>query len=255
MSKMLYALLKKDFTEILRNSQMLVFLFFCAFFGILSPLTAHYLPKILAMVGETQNMIIQLPDVTYRDGMLQYVKNFTQIGTIIIIFLCMGGIAKEKDQGTMSFLLAKPVARPMILLSKLIIQGLLMVLGLTLAMLLALVYTLILFGSFPIGRFILGNVVLLWYFITIMGITVGISALCEKPMVAGVGSVTIWMLGALVGSIPRIGLFSFTKLSNQFNLVMEGFSVQWQPFFGSTLLLCIISIIGMVRLQHWEPND
>ncbi len=254
-SSAFFALVKKDFTEVLRNSQMIVFVIFCAFFGILSPLSARYLPDILAMVGETQNIVIILPEVSYSDVIMQYVKNFTQIGPMVIIFICMGGIAKEKDQGTMAFILVKPVSRSAIVFSKFVIQGILMIVGTIAAMILTAIYTSILFGTFPLIDFILANLLLLCFFLTIMGITLGLSAIFEKPMVAGVSALGVWMVMAIFGSIPRIGLFSFTKLGEQFQLVSEGFSFHWQPVFGAVVLTLIFMLIGMRKFAHWEPLD
>jgi ABC-type transport system involved in multi-copper enzyme maturation permease subunit len=53
---------------------------------------------------------------------MQYMKNFTQIGVIVIIFLAIGAVTKEKEDGALGFLLVKPISRTVFLLSKLAAQ-------------------------------------------------------------------------------------------------------------------------------------
>src|SRR5690554_6950068 len=111
-------LIHKELMEGFRSYRLLIWIIVCSFFGILSPLSAYYMPQMLSLLGSTQNIFLSLSEVTYRDAIEQYIKNFTQIGAIILIFLTMGSIAGEKQDGLLEFLLVRPVSVRAILVSK-----------------------------------------------------------------------------------------------------------------------------------------
>ena len=248
-------LIKKDMKELLKSSQLLVFLAVCTFFSILSPLSARYMPEVLAMVGETQNIIISIPEVTYRDALLQYIQNFSQLVVIVIIFLFMGSIAKEKDQGTMAYLLVKPVSRSQILLSKAVTANMLMLIGIIAAMVCTGIYTQILFSEFPAAAFIKGNVYLLLYYITITGITLAASSICKKPFTSAVAALGVWLFAGAVGSIPVVGQYSFTKLAEQAMLAFDSFPQQMPSVLGALVISITALALGIIFLERWEPAD
>ncbi len=250
-----FILLRKDMDELLKSSQLLVFLAVCIFFSILSPVTARYMPEILAMFGETQNIIITIPEATYRDSLLQYIQNFSQIGIMVIIFLLMGSISREKEQGTMSFLLVKPVSRSQILLSKTASAYILMFIGIAAAMLLTGIYTKILFSEIPAAAFIKGNMYLLLYYMTVAAVTLAASSICRKPFTSAVAALGIWMIAAAAGSIPIVGKFSFSKLAEQAMLAFDSFPQQMHSVVGAVFVILAALSLGIAALNRWEPTD
>jgi ABC-2 type transport system permease protein len=111
-------LISKELKEQWRSGRLLIMLAVFLFFGIVSPLTAKYMPDIISSMVKDQNITIQIPEATWKDAIGQFVKNISQMGVFIIILLSMGTVAKEKENGTASFLLVKPVSRNLFILSK-----------------------------------------------------------------------------------------------------------------------------------------
>lgn len=63
-------------------------------FGLLGPLTARYIKEILARVGTSDGTVITAPDPVPADGMVQFVSNASQIGTLVVVIVAAGaGVA------------------------------------------------------------------------------------------------------------------------------------------------------------------
>src|SRR5690606_3229906 len=112
------------------------------------------------------------------DAIAQYIENLTQFGFIIALLLGMGAVAGEKEQGTASILLSKPLPRGIFVLSKFVAQASAYLLGFLLAALAAYYYTRLLFEPLAIGAFLFGNL-LLWVWllcyasVTLLGSVLG----------------------------------------------------------------------------------
>ena len=115
-----------------------------AVIGILSPLTARYLPEILkAALGE--ELPLPIPTPTTADAVLQLQKNLGQLGAFAAIILAMGTVANEKERGTAAFLLTKPLSRRAFLGAKLAALGVVLGVATLVAVAVGWVYTAILF--------------------------------------------------------------------------------------------------------------
>jgi ABC-2 type transport system permease protein len=249
------SIIKKELLEMIRTSKLLIWAVVCMVFGIVSPLTAYYLPEILSTFGATENIVITFGNITYQDSVEQYIKNFSQIGTIVIILMTMGSVAGEKVDGSLQFLLVRPVGTIRILMAKIVSLLILLVIGLMGSMLTMGFYTWYLFPGFPVFRFVYANLFLLLYFFAIGTLTVSFSAAVGKPILAGVGALGIWLIASIAGAIRSIGAFSFVKLPEQVIQSIEGFPFEWQPTTGTLLLLCVSIIAGNALFKRWEPND
>lgn len=62
-------------------------------FGLVGPLTARYIKEILARVGTSDGTVITVPDPVPSDGLVQYVSNATQIGTLVVVIIAAGALA------------------------------------------------------------------------------------------------------------------------------------------------------------------
>ena len=149
------SLLKKEIAEQLKNYKFLISGLLFLFFAILSPVTAKYLPEIIAGIGNIPGMAFDFPEPTYIDSISQYIKNLSQIVLFVLIFLTMGIVAVEKDKGTAAFVLVKPVPRHQFILAKVVAMWLNVTACLLVGAAACYVYTLILFGSCPAIPFVL----------------------------------------------------------------------------------------------------
>jgi ABC-2 type transport system permease protein len=143
-------LLGKELREAWRTRRLpLVALLFLVV-GIISPLTARYLPEILkATLGD--QMTIPIPEPTAAAALEQLQKNLGQMGALAAIALAMGSVAGELDRGTAALVLAQPVGRPAFLVAKLASIAIVLGISTALASAVAWAYTAILFEPLPVG--------------------------------------------------------------------------------------------------------
>jgi ABC-2 type transport system permease protein len=204
-------LLAKEMREQIRTMRLVVVLaVFCAF-GILSPVLAKVMPDILKSAGG--GIQITIPTPTVRDAMDQFAKNVGQMGALIAILISMGAVATEKERGTAGFLLTKPVGRVEFLLGKITAIAILLGLGLTLAGLLAAVYTAVLFEPLSVTGTV-ASIALLWLSLAVYAsVTFLASVVTRSALVAGGVGFAAFIGVGIISTFPSIGLYTPNGLS------------------------------------------
>ena len=245
-------LIHKELKEQWRSGRMLILLAGFLFFGIASPLAAKFLPAMLPSIMKGQNIVIHIPEGTWKDAVAQFVKNISQMGVFIIILLSMGTIAREKENGTASFILVKPVSRTWFILSKFSTQFLLLLVSMFVGFFIEALYTQIFFGTFPIILLFNSALVLLLYLIVIQFITIFFSAMMKSQIPAGILAFATTLLLSAVSILGKPGMFSPTHLIEESHSIINGAVINWQPFAGSFVV--IICCIGFaIRIfRTWE---
>lgn len=200
-------LLLKELLEAWRTRRLQAVLVLFAVIGIVSPLTARYLPEILRAALGSQFPSIPIPTPTAADAVDQLQKNLGQLGAFAAIVLAMGAVAAEKERGTAAFILTKPASRGAFLGAKLVAQGVVLVVATVVAIALGWAYTAVLFEPPPLGGWValaalswLGLAA--WASITFLASTVSGSSAAA----AGVGVVALIGI-SLVGVLPTVGRF------------------------------------------------
>lgn len=116
-------LLAKELAEIVRTWRLWVLPGLVAFFALSSPVIAELTPALLRTVGEGQaGVTITLPEPSYLDAYVQWVKNLEQLITIALIVSVSGVVAGERASGTAVLVLTKPVSRTSFVIAKFVAQ-------------------------------------------------------------------------------------------------------------------------------------
>jgi ABC-2 type transport system permease protein len=198
--------LRKELTYQWRTRRVLIVGAVFLIMGMGSPLLARFTPQILSSVEGAEAFAHLIPEPSVRDAMQQYVGNLTQFGFVLVILLGMGAVAAEKEHGTAAMVLSKPLPRWAFLVAKYLTQAAVYAAAMLLAGLGAYYYTVVLFGDFPFGAFMLSTGLLLYWLLILAAVTLLGSAL-GKSTGAGAG---IALLGAiallLAGNIRTYGL-------------------------------------------------
>lgn len=153
-------LVRKELREAWRTRRLPVVAGLFALIGMMSPLTARYLPEILrAALGS--ELTVPIPEPTVAMAVEQLQKNLGQLGVLAAIALAMGSVAGELDRGTAALVLAQPVSRSAFLAAKIAGLGIVLGLATVTGVALAWIYTAVLFEPLPIGGW-LALAVLSW---------------------------------------------------------------------------------------------
>ena len=146
-------LLRKELLEAWRTRRLPVVAVLFLVLGIVSPLTARYLPDIVKALGGGQ-LPIPIPTPVAADALAQLQKNLGQLGALAAIAIAMGSVSGELDRGTAALVLAQPATRGAFLGAKLVAIGIVLGVSVIAASVVAWVYTAILFEPLPVAGWI-----------------------------------------------------------------------------------------------------
>lgn len=197
--------LRKELLEQWRTYRFLAVAVVLILFGILSPVTAKFLPNILLSIPGAEDFASLIPQPTVADAIGQYVKNIQQFSILLAVLVTMSAVAGEKERGTAALMLVKPLSRGAFLFSKFCAISLTLLVNIVVAGALAYFYTLYLFEAIDVGGWLLLNLLMWISFSLIVALTLLFSTLLRSPAAAAGASVGVILFVTILSAIPRWG--------------------------------------------------
>lgn len=248
-------LLTKEFIWNWRSFRFPALLLVFLFFALMDPITTRYTNEIIAYFVEFE---MAFPEPTAGGALAAYLSSISQIGILVMIFVVMGIVAKEKETGVAAWVLSKPVGRWPYLLAKVINFYALLILGLSATSLIAYLYTWSLIGQVPFIDALWAFSSLIVYVLFIASLAFCLSTVMKTPLQAGGVSILIFFLsGAANILISRTGLARFypnTLLGEMYTLVQGASSpsevvLPMAVTLGLSLLLVYLAGIRFARME------
>lgn len=238
--------LRKELLEQWRSYRLLVVVAVLLAFGMLSPLTAKFTPELMKLLPNGEEIARLIPPPTTADAVAQYLKNTSQFGVILALLMTMGTVAQEKDKGTATLVLVKPMPRPVFLWAKFVALGATFMIGIAIAGVACYYYTLILFEALDVPGWLALNGLLLLFVLVYIALTLLCSTVSRSQVVAGGLAFGLVILLAGVGAVPRIGEFSPGQLlAWGAGLVVGGTEVAWPALWVN------VGIIAAALVGSW----
>lgn len=254
---MFKAIFKKEWKEAIRRYRLLVIIGVFLIIGVLSPVTAKMLPKMMEMMATQSKSqgfeFTYTKEPTVNDAIFQYNKNLGLL-PILIAIMGMGLVAEEKIKGTAETVLTKPVSRTALLLAKFNTFLLITVLGIITGAAACLFYTYILLGEVNTGNFLFFNFLLLFYFIPFMAIILFLSVVIKSMAGTAAAGIGAYFSLMFLGSMPYVGKFSPQGLYTVTSKMAMGMPVQdWTiPFFSSVCLTLVFLVLAAAIFEKQE---
>lgn len=107
----------KELKEQLKNFKAIILFAVLLVFGMTSPLLAKLTPELIKTLDI--GFEIKMPTPTFLDSYVQYFKNLSQLGVVVIIIIFSGGVIQEKTKGTALLVLSRGLSKTTFILSKL----------------------------------------------------------------------------------------------------------------------------------------
>jgi ABC-2 type transport system permease protein len=198
----------KEWLDQRRSYRLLAAVIVLAIAGILGPLTAKYLPQMLATMADVpEGLAAILPAADISMAVGEYSDNLVQFGVLLALLLPMTAVVGEKTQGTAALSLCKPVSRFSFLAAKVAAQGVTLLLAVAAASAIGYLYLRLLFGWLDPLAFAAANALFWVYLIVILSLTVLASTLARSTLAAaGMAFGALIGLGIL-GSVPALSSF------------------------------------------------
>ncbi|MDZ4168540.1 MAG: ABC transporter permease [Coriobacteriia bacterium] len=174
------------------------------FFAVMSPLAALATPAIIASVSQSQpGVVIMVPDPTYLDSYLQWIKNLSQIGLLLVVFASAGLIAGERSSGTALLVVVKPVSRRSFAVAKFLAQAGLVAGATAVGTLVTWLGTLLAFGEAPAAALVAASGAWLVGALLAVAVTLALSAVLPT-LAAGIVALVGFGLLGIAGLWPPL---------------------------------------------------
>jgi ABC-2 type transport system permease protein len=241
----LITITRKEFLEIIRSKKMLILVILFAFVAISSPILAKLIPTLLKSMPATPGLTFNIPEPTWQDAIDQLIKNLSQIGMLVVIFLFAGAIAEEKTKKTLELTLTKPFSRAQFVLAKFIASAASVKLVYIGSMIVFFLYTRSLFGAFSFLHFLWLSLFLLIYILLILAITLLMSAVANNQIIAvGFAFLTQIVLAIVFGYFKAIAIYSPSYITGYYkDLMARGNYHDFLPAAYASLIAIILSVL------------
>ena len=201
-------LLWKEWLEQRRSYRLLAAVIVLAIAGILGPLTAKYLPQMLASMADLpEGLAAMLPAADISMAIGEYSDNLVEFGALLALLLPIATVVGEKTQGTAALTLSKPISRLSYVGAKFAVQSLTLLLAVVAASAIGYLYVGVLFGWLDPLAFAAANSMYWVYLTVLLSLTILASTLARSTVAsAGMAFGALIALGIL-GSIPAISAY------------------------------------------------
>lgn len=209
------------------------------FLAVLSPVTARFAPDLLGSL--VPEIPIELPDPTWVDSYAQWLKNLTQIGTLLAIVAAAGSIAGETD--TAVLVLTKPASRAAYVLSAFVANALLVLVAALAGTVVTAALTVAMFPGAPLGPLVGATAVWLLSALVLMAVTIWVSAAVSAPLPAvGIG-IAAWLVLSLAGAWEPLARYTPAGLAGAATQVSAGSdaAVAWPVLAGIALTALLLA--------------
>lgn len=249
--RIFWVMLKKELTENFKKSRFIVMLIVLLLFGIMSPLTARYLPEIISFMigtsGESIGIPIEIPSPTIIDSYAQYYKNLTQMGIFVQILIFMGLVSDEKSKGSAVLILTKAVSRNVFLLSKYLAASLIVTATLIPSYAVFYIYTYLLFDKFPSGASFIGVLMYLLFSLFILAFTFFASTMTNKTSFSALIAIGGYFVLSILSIIPKVSDWFPMKLNEAAYQISAGLNVFSD--YTKSIAATVIGILLLILLS------
>lgn len=236
----------KEAREILRTWRLWVLPSIVLLFALTGPVLARFTPQLVGALVGNQLQGLKIPEPTYSDAYIQWVKNLSQIVLIAIIIVYAGLVSGEIRSGTAVLVLTKPLSRTAFVTAKAAVHSLFLVCIVAVGALLTWGLTWLIFGSAPAaalwsatGAFLLLGLV----FVALMTL---LSVLIRSTAGAAGAGLGVYVVLSIAAIWKPLGTYSPAALTTQPASLAAGKDVAalWPVLISMLLVPVLVALAG-----------
>lgn len=250
-----FAAVRKEITQQWRTKRFLVMLAVFLVIGLGSPMLIKMLPELVKQEPGGEELVKLMPPPSAAQAVGNYIEMIGTFGFFLAILLGMNAVAGEKESGTASLILSKPMPRWVFVLSKFTAQLLIYISGFLAGTVAVFYCTVVLFGPMDIVLLIKINLILLLWMLTYAGVALFSSVIGRTVVVAAGMGFGLSVLLGLARNIPHYGKWSPSGLMAwATELAVNPGKVALNPgaLVGSLVVILICLIGSMVIFERQE---
>ena len=242
------SLLVKEFKE--TRIQGVVFAAVLLLFGATSVLLQKFIPQ---LVPEN---LAEAFEPSLMAGLADYVGNSLQMGSIVAILITIAALAGERETGTLELLLARPVSKLQIVVSKFLARTSYVFLGNFIAALVTWYYAVYLFESYPLGKILLAALAMSVIMSFVVGLTMIFSAWSTSKISAAFGSGAVALALAILPTVKSpydmISPFKYGEIARKSllaDVTVGGYLTNLGAIIGFTVFCLLVTIFVFKRVE------
>ncbi len=246
-----FTLFRKEWLEAWRDKKLIWLPVVLCLLAVSQPISTYFMPEILEMAGNLpEGAVIELPVPSGEEVLAGTLSQMGMVGTVIFVLSAMGIVSNERNSGSLSLLMARPVSPFEYISSKWTVQALIFLISFALSYGLAYYYTNLLFNQVEFHRFISSLGVYSIWILFILSITLLLGTIMKKNGgIAGMSIITVAAFSVMGSSFPKFMGWSPSNAQNQaVSILMTG---KWEDFFGLMMFVSIALIVGLVLLSSF----
>ena len=217
----LIAFMKKEITEQIRSSRLMVLGILFVLFGIMNPAVAKLTPWLFEIMADSlaeSGMTVTDVTVTAMDSWVQFFKNMP-MALIAFVLLESSIFTKEYQTGTLLLSLTKGLSRYKVVISKAAVLTVLWTVGYWVCFGITYGYNAY-FWDNAIAQNLMFSVVCWWVFgLWVISLTVLFSTVSTSNTGVLLGAGGVVLASYLLGMIPKIGKYLPTRLTDGNSLI------------------------------------
>lgn len=216
-------------------------------FGLIGPLTARYLGEIVSLAGgDLDGATIVFPPPVPADGMIQYVSNAMQIGTLVAVVVAAGSVAFDAVPEMGIFLRTRVARVERILLPRVTVTIAAVVAAFVGGALAAWYETWALLGAPDTGSVLAGIACGALFLVFVVALVSAVSGRASSVLATVAVSIVILLALPIVGVVDRLGRWLPTHLAGALGALPAG-TTQPADYLGAAAVTLIL-VVGLLRL-------
>ena len=245
------SLWRLEYLRLWRTKRWLILVGVYAFFGVLGPQTARYLPEIVENLGGA-DAITGLPKLTPEDGITQYLGNAQQIGLLAVVFVAAAALAFDANR-EMSIFLRTRTSISRIMTPRYVMTSAATALAFTVGVMIAYVGTGVLLEWLDFGAVVLGSLLQILYLIVAIALTGLVASFFRNVPAVALLTVGILILVGLLGLVPSIADWLPSEVLGGMDVLIRGGDFElWRAVVVSVVLVAAMVWLTLTRLDDRE---
>lgn len=206
-------------------------------FGLIGPVSARYLPDLVAHAGGGVKIIV--PPPVPADGIRQFTGNATQIGVVVVVVVAVAAFAFDTRPGLAIFYRTHVRRARDLILPRYVVVSAAAIVTFVLGTLAAVYETVVLLGGLPAARVTLGVVLESLFLLLCVAVAAAATTVTRSSLAAIGLSLAILLAMPLVGSIGPAGSWVPSKLTASLDTLVAGTS---PSTYTKATLTCLAAI-------------
>ena len=244
--RQLTAFIQKEFTEVMRNSKLLICAIIFILLGIMNPAIAKITPWLVEQFSNATSgagMLIQTMEISALTSWEQFFKNMP-MGIVFFVLMFSGIVAAELQKGTLINIVTKGMPRWKIMVSKLILLLVLWTGMYFASYIITYVYNDFYWDNDTVNNIFFSVFCLYLFGVWLISLIILMSALADNSAAVSIGVCGVFLLSYLLGIIPAVQDYLPTKLKGSSSLIYE--LAKPADFTGAIVVVAIWSVVDII---------